>query len=192
MTRGWAAAVSAVWRPVFSIPWLHWGCQAAAMASATTTACSSKTSSTAGRWSHRTTGWSTVTREFERHKTRYTVRFGGRMFNMRAKTRAGWKQKRIIAVAYDQIIRVMKPMPPTPCACGAPRPAAKLTSVNLIRGLFRRRWKIKTIPKTFPGYFIRTTRPIPGVSCAPASGSISLFRRRCRIFFSPLPVVSNL
>ncbi len=39
----------------------RWGCQDAVTASATTTACSSKTSSTAGRWSHRTTGWSTVT-----------------------------------------------------------------------------------------------------------------------------------
>jgi starch phosphorylase len=63
--------------------------------------------------------------EFERHKTRYTVRFGGR--GMRAKTRAGWKPKRLLPWPTIRLSRVMTPMPPTPCVCGAPRPAAKLT-----------------------------------------------------------------
>ncbi|VCW85204.1 Maltodextrin phosphorylase [Klebsiella variicola] len=57
-------------------------------------------------------------------------------FSMRGKTRAGWKPKRSSRWPTIRLSRVMKPMPPTPCACGR-RPAARLTSVNLIRRLLR-------------------------------------------------------
>jgi starch phosphorylase len=117
--------------------WPHWGCQAAAMVSATTTVCSSKTSSTAGRWSHRTTGWSTVTRGNSSAIKPAIPCALADVFNMRAKTR--WLEtEEIIAVAYDQIIPGYDTDATTPCVCGVPRPAVKLISVNLT-GLFRRR-----------------------------------------------------
>jgi hypothetical protein len=118
--RAWATAVSVVWRPVFSTPSPRWGCQDAATASATTTACLSKTSSTAGRWSHRTTGWNTVTRgSSSAIKPAIPSALAG-AFNMRAKTRAGWKPKRLLRWPTIRLSRVMKPMRPTPCVCGAP------------------------------------------------------------------------
>ena len=179
--RAWATAVSVVWRPVFSTPSPRWGCQDAATASATTTACLSKTSSTAGRWSHRTTGWNTVTRgSSSAIKPAIPSALAG-AFSMRAKTRAGWKPKRLLRWPTIRLSRVMKPMRPTPCVCGAPRPAAKLTSVNLIRGTISPPWRIRTIPRTFPGCSTRTTRPIPGANCV-CVRSISSSRRRCRTF----------
>lgn len=70
--------------------------------------------------------------EFERHNTRYKVRFGGRIQQEGKKTR--WiETEEIIAEAYDQIILALTPTPPTRCVCGARRPAAKLTSVNSTR-----------------------------------------------------------
>lgn len=119
--------------------WPHWGCQAAAMVSVTTTVCSSKTSSTAGRWSHRTTGWSTVTRGNSSAIKPAIPCALADVFNMRAKTHAGWKPKKLLPWPTIRLSRVMTPMPPTPCVCGVPVPAVKLISVNLTRGLFRRR-----------------------------------------------------
>ncbi|CAB1230230.1 Uncharacterised protein [Klebsiella pneumoniae] len=185
--RGWATAVSVVWRPVFSIPWPHWGCQAAAMVSATTTVCSSKTSSTAGRWSHRTTGWSTVTRGNSSAIKPAIPCALADVFNMRAKTHAGWKPKKLLPWPTIRLSRVMTPMPPTPCVCGVPRPAVKLISVNLTRGTISPPWRIRTTLRTFPACFTRTTRPIPGVNCA-CVRSISLFRRRYR---TSSPVITS-
>nr|QFX77988.1 Mobile element protein [Raoultella ornithinolytica] len=65
--------------------------------------------------------------------------------------------------------------PPTICN------SAKLTSVNLIRGTISPPWRIRTIPRTFPGCSTRTTRPIPGANCV-CVRSISSSRRRCRTF----------
>lgn len=100
--------------------WPHWGCQAAAMVSATTTVCSSKTSSTAGRWSHRTTGWSTVTRGNSSAIKPAIPCALADVFNMRAKTHAGWKPKKLLPWPTIRLSRVMTPMPPTPCVCGVP------------------------------------------------------------------------
>ena len=52
----WATAAWAAWRRVSSIPWRPSACPATAWASATNTACSTRKSRTAGRWSTRTTG----------------------------------------------------------------------------------------------------------------------------------------
>ncbi len=72
--------------------------------------------------------------EFKRHNTRYKVRFGGRIQQEGKKSR--WVEtEEILAVAYDQISPATTPTPPTRCACGAPRPVARLTSVNSTRGL---------------------------------------------------------
>ncbi len=57
--------------------------------------------------------------EFERHKTRYTVRFGGRVQH-EGKTHAGWKPKKLLPWPTIRLSRVMIPMPPTPCVCGVP------------------------------------------------------------------------
>ena len=101
--------------------------------------------------------------EFKRHNTRYKVRFGGRIQQEGKKSR--W-------VETEEI-------PPTRCACGAPRPVAKSTSVNSTRGTTLRRWKTKTTPRTCPACCTRMTRPTPAASCA-CVRSISSFRRPFR------------
>jgi hypothetical protein len=71
------------------------------------------------------------------------------------------------------------------------RPAAKLTSVNLIRGTISPPWRIRTIPRTFPGCSTRTTRPIPGANCV----CVRVFPRLgdgAGHSHPPLPAVSNL
>jgi starch phosphorylase len=83
--------------------WPRWGCQAAATVSATTTACSSKTSSTAGRWSHRTTGWSTVTRGNSSAIKPAIPCALADAFSMREKLALAGN-RRDYCVAYDQII----------------------------------------------------------------------------------------
>lgn len=101
--------------------------------------------------------------EFKRHNTRYKVRFGGRIQQEGKKTR--WiETEEILGVAYDQIIPGTTPTRPTRCVCGVPKPVAKLTSVNSTRATTSRQWKIKTTPRTYLAYCIRTTPPTPGVS----------------------------
>jgi starch phosphorylase len=76
--------------------------------------------------------------EFERHKTRYTVRFGGRVQHEGKNSR--WLEtEEIIAVAYDQIIPGYDTDATNTLRLWSARPAVKLISVNLTRGLFRRR-----------------------------------------------------
>lgn len=116
--------------------------------------------------------------EFKRHNTRYKVRFGGRI-QQEGKNPAGLRRKRSWPWPMTRLSPATTPMPPTPCACGAPRPVAKSTSVNSTRATILRRWKIKTTLKTFPAYFIRTTRPIPDANCV-CVRSISLCPRRFR------------
>lgn len=71
--------------------------------------------------------------EFERHNTRYKVRFGGRIQQEGKKTR--WiETEEIIAEAYDQIIPGFDTdATNTLRSSGARRPVAKLTSVNSTR-----------------------------------------------------------
>jgi starch phosphorylase len=57
--------------------------------------------------------------EFERHNTRYKVRFGGRI-QQEGKHSRWVETEEIIAEAYDQISRASTPTPPTRCVCGAP------------------------------------------------------------------------
>jgi hypothetical protein len=117
--------------------------------------------------------------EFERHNTRYKVRFGGRI-QQEGKNSRWVETEEIIAEAYDQIIPGFDTDATNTLRLWSARPAARLTSVNLTRVTTSRRWKIKTTPKTSPGCSIRTTRPTPGASCA-CVRSISSSRRRCRI-----------
>ncbi|MCS6061061.1 glycogen/starch/alpha-glucan family phosphorylase [Klebsiella pneumoniae subsp. pneumoniae] len=82
----------------------RWVCRDAVTASATTTGCLNRILSMAGKkespdyWLEYGNPW-----EFERHNTRYKVRFGGRIQQEGKKTR--WiETEEIIAEAYDQII----------------------------------------------------------------------------------------
>ena len=91
------ASATAVWgarRPASSIRWRRWRCRGAATAFATSTACSSRTSSTASRWSRRTIGWSTAIRGSFRATTPATRCASAAACSRRAPRHAGWRPKR--------------------------------------------------------------------------------------------------
>jgi starch phosphorylase len=70
--------------------------------------------------------------EFERHNTRYKVRFGGRI-QQEGRKPAGLRRKRSLRKPTTRLSPALTPTPPTRCVCGARRPVAKLTSVNSTR-----------------------------------------------------------
>ncbi|VED45776.1 glycogen/starch/alpha-glucan phosphorylase [Raoultella terrigena] len=80
------------------------GCRVAATASAMTTGCLSRISSTVGRRSRRTTGWNTATRGSLSGITRATKCALAAEFSRRGKNSRWVETEEILAEAYDQII----------------------------------------------------------------------------------------
>ncbi len=117
--------------------------------------------------------------EFERHNTRYKVRFGGRVQQEGKNTR--WiETEEIIAEAYDQIIPGFDTDATNTLRLWSAQASSEINLGKFNQGDYLRRWKIRTTPRTFRGCCTRMTPPIPGASCA-CVRSISWSRRRYRI-----------
>ena len=111
--------------------------------------------------------------EFERHKTRYTVRFGGRIQHEGKNSR--WLEtEEIIAVAYDQIIPGYETDATNTLRLWSAQASSEINLGKFNQGDYFAAVEDKTIPKTSPGYCIRTTRPTPA-RAAPASGIFPRF-----------------
>ncbi len=118
--------------------------------------------------------------EFERHNTRYKVRFGGRI--QQEGKQARWVEtEEIPAEAYDQIIPGFDTDATNTLRLWSAQASSEINLGKFNQGDYFAAVEDKTIPKTSPGYCIRTTRPTPGASCV-CGRNISSSPRRCRIF----------
>ncbi|SUX90901.1 glycogen phosphorylase [Citrobacter koseri] len=92
-----------------------------------------------GRKSPRTIGWNTAIRGSSSAIIRATKCVSAGEFSRKARKPAGLKPKRFWRWPMTRLSRAMIPTPPTRCACGALRPVAKSTLVNLTRATISRR-----------------------------------------------------
>lgn len=101
--------------------------------------------------------------EFKRHNTRYKVRFGGRIQQEGKKTR--WiETEEILGVAYDQIIPCYDTDATNTLRLWSAQASSEINLGKFNQATTSRQWKIKTTPRTYLAYCIRTTPPTPGVS----------------------------